>query len=114
MTQYNNTFKLLNYAMNISDVKSVFRKLRELQSTINRIIEKFRWMIKSLKMQSFVNFIKEQPADFSDETRFELVGHVNQQNFCIGDKKNPRIIYEKPTHPKRVSVWCGLCSGGVI
>ena len=29
-------------------------------------------------------------------------------------EENPRIIHEKPMHPKRVTVWCALWSGGVI
>jgi len=73
-----------------------------------------------LKRRSFVNFINEQPADFSqkimfsDEAHFELGGYVNKQNCRIWGEENPRIIHEKPMHPKRVTVWCALWSGGVI
>ena len=47
---------------------------------------------------------------FSDETHFDLGGYVNKQNFCIWGTKNLHAYIEKPTHPQRVTVWCGFCS----
>ena len=51
---------------------------------------------------------------FPDEVHFDLDGYVNKQNFLIWGTKNPHAYIEKPTHPKRVTVWCGFWSRGVI
>ena len=50
----------------------------------------------------------------SDEAHFHLGGFVNKWNCLIWGSENPRIIVEKPLYPQRVTVWCGLWSGGVI
>ena len=50
----------------------------------------------------------------TDEAHFHLGGYVNKQNCRIWGSENPRVIVEKPLHPQRVTVWCGLWSGGVI
>ena len=44
---------------------------------------------------------------FSDETHFDLGGYINKQNCRIWGT-------ETRTHPKRVTVWCGLWSTGII
>ena len=51
---------------------------------------------------------------FSDEAHFDLGGYVNKQNWSIWRTQNPHAYIEKPTHPKRVTVWCGFCSRGII
>ena len=51
---------------------------------------------------------------FSDEAHFEVGGYVNKQNCHIWVEDNPQIIREKLIHPKGVTGWCELCSGGVI
>ena len=51
---------------------------------------------------------------FSDETHFDLGGYVNKQNCCIWGTGNPHAYIEKSTHPKRVTVWCGFWSRGLI
>ena len=45
---------------------------------------------------------------FSDEAYFDLGGYVNKQNCRIWDTENPHAYIEKPTHPKRVTVWYGF------
>ena len=52
---------------------------------------------------------------FSDEAHFNHGhgGYVNKQNCRIWGKENPARI-QKPTHPKRVTVWCGFWSRGII
>lgn len=73
-----------------------------------------------LKRREFINWVKEQPANFSqkiifsDEAHFEIGGYVNKQNCRIWGEENPRLIYERPLHPKRVTVWCALWYAGVI
>ncbi|CAK9806570.1 hypothetical protein ANTPLA_LOCUS4939 [Anthophora plagiata] len=51
---------------------------------------------------------------FSDEAHFILNGHVNKQNCRIWGHGNPRAMKEKSLHPKKITVWCGFWSKGVI
>ena len=39
---------------------------------------------------------------------------VNKQNCRIWGTENPYAYIEKPTHSKRVTVWCGFWSRGII
>ena len=50
----------------------------------------------------------------SDEAHFHLDGYVNKQNSRFWADGNPQIIHESPLHPEKVTVWCGIWSGGVI
>ena len=51
---------------------------------------------------------------FSDEAHFDFGGYVNKQNCRIWGTENPHAYIEMPTHPKRVTVWCGFWSRGII
>ena len=51
---------------------------------------------------------------FSDEGHFDIGEHVSKQNYCIWGTENPHAYIEKPTHSKRVTVWCGFWSRGII
>ena len=55
-----------------------------------------------------------QKKIFSDEAHFDGGGYVNKQYCCIWGTENPHAYIEKPTHPKRVTVWCGFWSRGII
>ena len=51
---------------------------------------------------------------FSDEAHFDLGGYVNKQNYRIWGTENSYAYIEKPTHPKRVTVWCEFRPKGII
>ena len=51
---------------------------------------------------------------FSDEAYFVLGRYLNKQSCCIWGPENPHAYIEKPTHPKRVTVWCRFWSTGII
>ena len=50
----------------------------------------------------------------SDGAYFDLGGYVNKQNCRIWDTEIPHAYIEKPTHPKRVTVWCRIWCRGII
>ena len=54
------------------------------------------------------DFGKKKKIIFSDQAHFDLGGYVNKQNCCIWGKENPHAYIEKPTQPKRATVWCGF------
>ena len=51
---------------------------------------------------------------FLDKAHFDLGGYVNKLNYRIWGTENPHAYIEKPMHPKRVTVWCGFWSRGII
>ena len=51
---------------------------------------------------------------FADEANFDLGGYVNKQNLHIWGTETTHAYIEKPTHPKRVTVWYGFSSRGII
>ena len=51
---------------------------------------------------------------FSDEAYFDLGEYVNKQNCRNWATENPYVYIEKPTHPKRDTVWCGFWFRGII
>ena len=51
---------------------------------------------------------------FSDEAQFDLDGYVNKQNCRIWGTENLHAYIEKPTHPKRVTVWYGFSSRAIF
>lgn len=69
--------------------------------------------------QAILN-LNEQIANFdekiimSDETHFDLNGVINKQNTRFWGTDNPQNIHERPLHPERVTVWCGITAERVI
>ena len=51
---------------------------------------------------------------FSEESHFDLGGYLNKQNCRIWGTETPQAYIEKPTHPKRVTVWCGFWFRGIF
>ena len=59
-------------------------------------------------------FCQKKSFFFSDEAQFILGSYVNKHKCRIWGTENPQACIEKPTHPKRVTVWCGFWSRGII
>ena len=51
---------------------------------------------------------------FSDEAHFDFGGYANKQNCRIWGTEHLHAYIEKATHAKRVTVWCGFWSRGLI
>ena len=68
------------------------------------------WMLEN--QQTDVEFSKK--ILFSDKVHFQLSDYVNKHNCRIWLSKNPHVIQYQPMHPPRITVWCGIWSGGVI
>ena len=51
---------------------------------------------------------------FSDEAHFDLGLYINKQNCSIWCTENQHAYIEKPTYPKRKTVWCGFWSRSII
>lgn len=62
--------------------------------------------------QNEVNFWRK--IIMSDEAHFLLNGSVNKHNSRYYATENPQIIHEEPLHDEKVTVWCGVCAGGII
>ena len=68
-----------------------------------------RWeILRQIDLQKMPTLAK---IIFSDEAHFDLGRYVNKQ---VWDTENPHAYIEKPMHPKRVTVWCGFWSRGII
>ena len=65
-----------------------------------------KWV--SDRLTEDADFGKKKESIFSNEVHFDLGGYVNKQNCRICSTENPYAYIEKPTHPKRVTVWCGF------
>lgn len=68
------------------------------------------WALEQLEVD--VNFDKK--IIFSDEAHFWLNGFVNKQNCRIWGESNPQQTQQLPMYPGKLTVWCGLWSGGII
>ena len=66
------------------------------------------------RLTEVANYGNKKKIIFSDEAHFDLGGYVNKQNCRIWGTENPHAYIEKPMHPKRVTVWLGFLSRGVI
>ena len=54
------------------------------------------------------------PILAKNEAHFDLGGYVNKRNCRICDTENPHAYIEKPTHPKRFTVWWEFWRRGII
>lgn len=51
---------------------------------------------------------------FTDESHFPIDGYSNPQNDRTWAAVNPHVIREQHLHARRVTVWCGVSSRGII
>jgi transposase len=66
-----------------------------------------------------LNMIENNEIDsgniwFTDEAHFHLDGYVNKQNWRIWGSENPYFSIQKSLHPRRITVWVALSTGGII
>ena len=45
---------------------------------------------------------------FSDESHIHLNKFMNKQNFRMWSRNKPMVVFEKPLHSLKVTVWCGM------
>ena len=84
---------------------------QELKSNDHSLRRRFTdWALEQLEVDA--NFDKK--IIFSDEAHFLLNGFVNKQNCRIWTESNPQQIQQLPMHTEKLTVWCGLWSGGII
>lgn len=105
---------------------------RTLQRILVKDLHMFPYKVQTVHqlmpadLQSRVNYcrailnLNNEVNDFqskiimSDEAHFHLSGYVNKQNLRFWGTQNPRVMHEKPLHPLKATVWCGVHAGGVI
>ena len=71
-------------------------------------------VVYTLEQHWEVADIGKKKIIFSDEAHFDLGGYVNKRNCHFWGTENPNAYIEKPKHPKRVTVWYGFWSRGII
>jgi hypothetical protein len=54
------------------------------------------------------------PVLMTGEANFHLCCNANSQNCRYCTTENPRITHQKTLHSKKVTVWCGVASFGVM
>ena len=64
-----------------------------------------RWEVSLRLTYKRCRFWLKKKIIFSDDAHFDLGGYVNKQNCRIWGTENSQAYIEKPTHPKRVTVW---------
>lgn len=67
-------------------------------------------------------FLAQQMADpefedriwWTDEAHCHLDGYVNSHNAIHWGSQRPASVIQKPLHPLKVTVWCGISSRGIL
>ena len=73
-----------------------------------------RWEVDLLPTYRRFPIWQKKEIIFSDEAHFDHGSYVNKQNCRIWGIESPHAYVENPTHPKRVTVWCGFWLRGII
>ena len=64
------------------------------------------YTLEQVGLRTTYRFLEKKKKNFfSDEAQIYLVSYVNKQNCRIWGTEKPHAYIEKPTHPKRVTVW---------
>ena len=74
-----------------------------------RRVEFSQWLLQKWSSASF-----RKGLIVSDEANFYLSGTVNKQNCRVWGLENPHITLESDIQSPHLTVWCGLCSRGII
>ena len=74
-----------------------------------RRVEFSQWLLQKWSSASF-----RKGLIVSDEANFYLSGTVNKQNCPVWGLENPHITLESDIQSPHLTVWCGLCSRGII
>jgi len=103
------TWRILRKDLGLHPYKIVLTQ--ELKPPDHRMRRTFAdWALE--RLENDADFHKK--IIFSDEAHFWMSGFVNKQNMRYWNENNPQVIQELQMHPQRVTVWCGLWSGGII
>ena len=73
---------------------------------IEYTLEQLWEILRQIDLQKTPILLKK--TIFLDDDHFDLGRYVNKQNCRIWGTENPHTYTEKPTHPKRVAIWCGF------
>lgn len=76
----------------------------------DRRMEFCEWYV--IRQEADNNFYKS--ILWSDEATFKLNGRVNRHNCVYWDSENPYLVMETQLNAPGVTVWAGICAGGLI
>lgn len=88
--------KLKSYKLHMSQQLSINDQTRRLEFCleIKNMVQRNELDIKSII--------------FSDESHIHLNKFMNKQNFRMWSSNKPMVVFEKPLHSPKVTVWCGM------
>lgn len=91
-----NDLKLKSYKLHMSQQLIINDQTRRLEFclAIKNMVERNQLNIKSII--------------FSDESHIHLNKFMNKQNFRMWSRNKPMVVFEKPLHSPKVTVWCGM------
>jgi hypothetical protein len=99
--------RILHEDLNFHPRKMVMRQAINYQNTVYR----------KILCDVLLNFRDNDdlnPVLMTGEANFHVCGNVNSQNCHYCTTENPRITHHKTLQSKKVIVWCGVASFGVM
>jgi len=108
--------------MSDGSVRAILRSNLSLHPYKLQVVHALSNRDREMRLQfcrQFVGILTENPdlpdkLLMSDEAHFHLHGTVNKQNFRYRSAANPYELYQRPTYGPKVTIWCAVCSRGVI
>ena len=101
-------WRILHKYLNFHPYKTVIVQELSDRDLANRCISSEQ-LLKMLNDDAVINTIL-----MTDEAHFHLSGYVNKQNYHYWAPENPQELHKHPLHSKRLTVWCGIASFGVL